>query len=851
MNWNESILNRLVSQRSAESIGKHKPFRAWAALLSAAVMATSSIPAVAADYSNWLKNISASGDPEALYNHMNAKVAVSGPYVHLAWYAAKKSGNEVNALFYTRSTNGGITFENPRILAVGPKLFEAVRFPATSNNLAADGACVHIVYIAANATPVPSAVQYLRSTDNGATFAAAKTLVSGTVTGFTGCITAANGKLAITWSLEGNMPWDPRSVNCTYSSDNGATFKTTLVAYTEGDAKPGTPYEYEVLDAVRSGDYLYILTLTVYNGSYPSWSRIHLWSSWDGGATFKAPVQVTLTSVDGLDHATTTQAGHYSPNLVASGLVANITWVNIDDHGGSYYGVNASSLRTRRTTDGGLTLGAPVTLHSFPAGLSGGSPGLETIAGSGNNLYITSVLDHAPKGTYLWRSTDAGTTWKPTKQISTGGWWPLTKVDPSNPNVIHTVNGSYFQSTNSGASFDGGVNPHTYISDWQTAQMAVDASGVVHYAANSGGQWDGEIFYRRIAPAPAPGATDKALTLVCDGTRVDNMQVAAVPGLNFTTAMTLEFWARRDTDVISGFSQPMVGKKRIYGDGSYGIGAWDGAQVYARLVTDKSANSYYGDWIGSGVSMEKGKWYHLALTYDASLAADNIKLFVNGVLYGKANLQGSILTDTMDSPLQIGNKTSNPGGFSIDELRIWNRPLSQTSIMDGLSRSLKGTEGGLVAYYNFNGTTKDITGHGHDGTLMFRERFTKPGPMTLLKPEIGVQQPIGSKLVDGTSKRSFGTVKTGKIGTAKTFTIKNSGTVTLTGLAITKNGAHASNFIVTQPTKTKLAPGTSTTFKVSFKPSAPGTRTAAIHIKNNDSNENPFDIQLTGLGVKP
>lgn len=118
-------------------------------------------------------------------------------------------------------------------------------------------------------------------------------------------------------------------------------------------------------------------------------------------------------------------------------------------------------------------------------------------------------------------------------------------------------------------------------------------------------------------------------------------------------------------------------------------------------------------------------------------------------------------------------------------------------------------------------------------------------------PEIAVTQPAGSNLVDGKTTKSFGTVKIGKSGTAKTFTIKNTGTANLTGLSITKDGPHKSNFIVTSPAKTSLAAGASTTFKVTFKPSAKGTRNAAIHIKSNDSNENPFDIKLAGMGATP
>lgn len=116
------------------------------------------------------------------------------------------------------------------------------------------------------------------------------------------------------------------------------------------------------------------------------------------------------------------------------------------------------------------------------------------------------------------------------------------------------------------------------------------------------------------------------------------------------------------------------------------------------------------------------------------------------------------------------------------------------------------------------------------------------------QPEIVVEQPAGSGLVDGKAKRAFGTVKVGRVSAAKVFTIRNSGGAALSGLAVSKNGTHARDFITTAPLKTRLLPGESTTFKVTFKPGAKGTRNAAVHIKSNDANEDPFDIAVSGLG---
>lgn len=117
-------------------------------------------------------------------------------------------------------------------------------------------------------------------------------------------------------------------------------------------------------------------------------------------------------------------------------------------------------------------------------------------------------------------------------------------------------------------------------------------------------------------------------------------------------------------------------------------------------------------------------------------------------------------------------------------------------------------------------------------------------------PEITVRKPSGANLLDGMAKIRFDRVTVGKAGAAQSFTIRNSGNGKLSGLAITKAGAHASDFIVTQPSKPSLAPGAELNFKVRFKPSAKGTRTAVIRIRSNDADENPFDIRLTGAGTR-
>ncbi|MGV3663715.1 MAG: choice-of-anchor D domain-containing protein [Prosthecobacter sp.] len=123
------------------------------------------------------------------------------------------------------------------------------------------------------------------------------------------------------------------------------------------------------------------------------------------------------------------------------------------------------------------------------------------------------------------------------------------------------------------------------------------------------------------------------------------------------------------------------------------------------------------------------------------------------------------------------------------------------------------------------------------------------GTGTVPVPEIALEQPAGTGLADGVAIVSFASQVVGGAGTSRTFTLRNTGTSSLAGVAVTLGGAHPADYIVTTPPAATVAPGASTTFTVLFVPLAPGPRSAALQIASNDADENPFDVVLTGAGV--
>lgn len=686
-------------------------------VIAVAVLLTTGSLASADECSKWIKNLSAVADPDGLYLHNDAKVATSGNFVHVMWISNKLDWTE-KKIFYARSTNGGKSFLAPVALVSGDT---SVEFPAVWNNLAASGSYVHVLY----AYGWPSKLVYLRSQDNGATFQGPVTLFSEYTTYNGAYIAAQSNKVALIYDSNNRNGAAPKDIICDYSTDGGATFNRTVMAHSEGT----TIFSYNVQDAVRSGDFVYVLTSTMDENWFSTQQHLYLWASTNGGATFKAPVKVNVQATNGGYYLSSLQDVDYSPNLAVSGEEVNVVWVNVDNPGG-FDGWMALTLRVRRSSDAGTSLEDPLVLHTFPEGYDHGAKfGQETIVCKNQNVYVSTVISSGEPGTYLWSSSDGGVTWGTEQQISHGGWWPLITIDPLTTERIHLFNGSYFRSDDAGEVFDGGVNPRYNFGAFLAPQLAMDSNGIPHYVWGTGNYSTSAILYRQVPPEPKPGWLNKAVGLEQNtlyGTMLgDNLQISAQSAINFSETLTVEFWVNRLSDDDDYF-QNIIRKKLINGLESYKIGAWYDMQIYATIITDATPGN--GVWLGTGIVLPKDKWTHIAMTYNENADLDNWCLYVNGNLAAKTTVKGLIQTDTADAPLVIGNDNNSvPGAVAIDELRLWNSVRTRDQIYQNMRRTLKGTEEGLVSYYNFNSTFKELTGHGTDALPMYHETYVK-GP---------------------------------------------------------------------------------------------------------------------------
>lgn len=118
--------------------------------------------------------------------------------------------------------------------------------------------------------------------------------------------------------------------------------------------------------------------------------------------------------------------------------------------------------------------------------------------------------------------------------------------------------------------------------------------------------------------------------------------------------------------------------------------------------------------------------------------------------------------------------------------------------------------------------------------------------------EIVVEQPASASLTSGTAGISCGGRPLGNASPPKTFTIRNLGNIPLTLGTPVASGGNVTDFTVDGAgLLLTVPPAGHTTFAVVFTPSGSGARSTTLSIANNDADESPFVISITGTGLLP
>lgn len=172
---------------------------------------------------------------------------------------------------------------------------------------------------------------------------------------------------------------------------------------------------------------------------------------------------------------------------------------------------------------------------------------------------------------------------------------------------------------------------------------------------------------------PTGGIRDGALEF--NGTSAQ-IVVADANDLDNTTAFTLAYWFNAHAYVVD--SSGLVCKRNSASDNNAYTTYLKGPDKRIYVDIDGSNNRF-----SSATTIQTGRWYHVAVTFDGSLAAaERAKLWLNGALDVTA-AESSVSIPNTTSAVRIGNTqggVSNWFGGRIDDVRFYRRALNATEI---------------------------------------------------------------------------------------------------------------------------------------------------------------------------
>jgi PKD repeat protein len=669
---------------------------------------------------NFITKISSQANSESV-DDVNPEMIISGNTIHVVWTELQSN------LYYCRSTDLGKTWETPRIVYTFLSNNSTFGRNPRNKKLAVDGMNVHIAVCDMDASNGwASKIIYLRSVNGGNSFEPAKQLASKGGDGWfdTNQIKAVNGKVAIVY--RGTLNAKPGIFMLT-SGNNGVSFtEKTIKTWGGGEDSNISDFWYD-------GSQMIVLWEYSWNYSGYAWdSRVFISVSNDNGISFST--QKLLNEKGEEKSMYTRQEGRYCTKIAKSGNNIHLIYCGLN-------GADQTTVFYALSNNNGQTFGKVTDINN---GLVSGSAlplGLETVAAKNGHVYLAYLTNSL---IYLSVSKDNGITVSNAKNILpvgfsyTGGtWYPGLAFDPTDAtgSTIYAYGNALFsnKSTDGGITFSQSMVVAPFYGSLRSAKsdLVIDSNGNKHWISEI--VWFetsniSDIYYKFVGPEPEPGKENKSLFFetVYNG-KHDVAIVPSSPSLDFDSVLTAEAWVKFDLASIAENAVDISLFAKVNGVDNYNWNVPGGYMmgsrkrggkmiIYSAIGTDKG-NFSNVEPDGSGI--EDTLWHHVAFIYDANGGLNNFKTYVDGLLKiqqtvtGKIN-QGNGLFLIGTRPGYFGNSK-----YQIDNVRLWNRALTQEEILNNQFKAFTGKEAGLKLFLNFDDTFKDISGNGNDAIPIY------------------------------------------------------------------------------------------------------------------------------------
>jgi len=329
----------------------------------------------------------------------------------------------------------------------------------------------------------------------------------------------------------------------------------------------------------------------------------------------------------------------------------------------------------------------PVASSLSPSsGTAGGTAFTLTVNGSG--FISNSVV--------RWNGSNRTTTFVSSTQLT-------ASIQASDITTVGTAQVTVFNPTPGGGTSNAltfTINSATgpvglvaaYSFNEGTGSTVADASGNNNIGSINGAAWTTQ------------GRFGNALYF--DGIN-DWMTVNDSNSLDLTTGMTLEAWVNPTSSAASWTTVLMKEQASTQAYALFADTTSARPYIYFNTATDSSGSKS----VGGTSALPINTWSHLAATYDNT----TLRLYVNGVQVGSQSFTGSIMNSA--AALRIGGNSVWGEYFQgrIDELRIYNRALTQSEIQADMNTPIGGTA--APGTLQFSSATYSVNENGANASI--------------------------------------------------------------------------------------------------------------------------------------
>lgn len=290
------------------------------------------------------------------------------------------------------------------------------------------------------------------------------------------------------------------------------------------------------------------------------------------------------------------------------------------------------------------------------------------------------------------------------------------------------------------------------IQSWSNIASPVESTGYVKIGNNFEGKkftglLDGLTLYGRLLSDQAIANESDFESSRGEVLKVSGGQQLAIPAaiVNdvFSDDFSIEFWGKLNAD--PGTNYTILGSHGRINNNTTGFSFEYPDSNKLNVVVGNNTGGWNTSLSNQGEAWNVGEWNHVAVTATKN---GTIKYYVNGTMVAQAPF-GQYITNNFG--MGLANSPNYGAGLiaaEMDELRLWQKALTEEEIRQKMHYPLLGTETDLAVYYDFSPNETE-TGFVSKGMFQHEIILNNNGVLAGANSPVGAIEPEFQSIVKG------------------------------------------------------------------------------------------------------